>query len=822
MSTPQGGPGLFLTLGGGGALEAPLSEGWKALLKVSSPSVVDMTFFGEKIFTIRGPLGGPPDIRASAALQSIPDQTNRSFVLPSDSDTHLEVGTIELVATVSANEIDLDATEAEIKLSLHDCAVVIATKDNDGFLSSILPDEGLRVPFNFGLGASRKRGLYTEGNVPFLSGRSTRALRLTRDTASQNGKPVPIAGAIGKGFNVSIPIGVALGPVELHSLQLKLTANDTTPDTSDIVAEASASLILRLGPAYISIDRLGFELKLAFPEKGIGNFGLADLSLGPALPRGVAISIESSAVTGGGFLFLDQPRGLYAGAVQLNLESGLAVSALGIIATRLPDGTKGFSLLVIITAEGFKPIPLGLGFKLTGIGGMLAINRTFNEDVLREGVKNHTLDSVLFPANPVRDALQLLSGLNQVFPIAPGHHLFGPMVEIEWATPTLITMQLGIVLEIGERLRLLVVGQVEAILPKKENDLLRIKMDAVGIIDFDQGTASLDAVLYESRLLKKFVLTGGMAMRLRWKGGAELRAGHWRSAPRVQPAGKFPAARPHRDQSQRGRQPADHLRRLFRRHLEHGAVRRAGESLRRRAWLQHRRRHRLRRAHPARSVSLPRRIPRVRFSSSAARRNLFKVAVAGALEGPRPLRARGKATFEILWWDVSVSFDKTLVQGAPPPPPPAIDVLNELAAALGDRRNWQEALPAGQRRVATVRELPVPNEVRIHPLGKFGVKQTVVPLNLTRDIDKFGSSPPSGARRFSITSISVGGVAQTPTPLTDFFAPGQFFEMTDDESITSPSFDTMEAGLMVGVDAFVFNNSGARQRGSRIQDDHRR
>jgi hypothetical protein len=53
----------------------------------------------------------------------------------------------------------------------------------------------------------------------------------------------------------------------------------------------------------------------------------------------------------------------------------------------------------------------------------------------------------------------------------------------------------------------------------------------------------------------------------------------------------------------------------------------------------------------------------------------------------------------------------------------------------------------------------------------------------------------------------VGGVAQTPTPLTDFFAPGQFFEMTDDESVASPSFDTMEAGLMVGVDAFVFNNS---------------
>ncbi|HEY5892687.1 MAG TPA: DUF6603 domain-containing protein [Chthoniobacterales bacterium] len=805
LSTPQGGPGLFLTLGGSGALDAPLSKRWKALLEVSSPSVVDMTFFGEKVFTIRGPLGGPPDVRASVALQSIPDQTNRSFVLPSDSDTHFEVGTVELVATVSANEIDLDATEAEIKLSLNDCAVVIATKDNDGFLASLLPAGGLRFPFNFGLGASTKRGLFTEGNVPFLSGRSTRALGLTR-AAPPNGKPPQIAGAIGKGFSVSIPVGVALGPLELHSLQLKLAANDTTPDTSDVVAEASASLILRLGPAYISIDRLGFELKLAFPEKGIGNLGLADLSLGPALPRGVAISIESSAVTGGGFLFLDQQRGVYAGAVQLSLEGGLSVSALGIIATRLPDGTKGFSLLVIITAEGFKPIQLGLGFKLTGLGGMLAINRTFNEEVLCVGVKNHTLDAVLFPANPVRDALQLLSGLNKIFPIAPGHHLFGPMVEIEWATPTLVTMQLGIVLEIGERLRLLVMGQVEAILPKKENDLLRIKMDAVGIIDFDQGTASLDAVLYESRLLKKFVLTGGMAMRLRWKGAPSFALAIGGLHHAFNPPANFPRLDRLAINLSAGDNPRITCAAYFAvtsNTVQFGA--RANLYAAAHGFsiegdigfdvlIQLSPFHFLAEFHA--SVQLKR-----------GSRNLFKVAVEGALEGPRPLRARGKATFEVLWWDVSVSFDKTLVEGAPPPPLPAVDVLGELVAALGDRRNWQEALPVGQRRVATVRELPVPNEVRIHPLGKFGVKQTIVPLNLSRDIDKFGSSPPSGARRFSITSITVGGVAQTPTPLTDFFASAQFFEMTDDESIASPSFDTMDAGLMVGIDGFAFNNS---------------
>ena len=88
------------------------------------------------------------------------------------------------------------------------------------------------------------------------------------------------------------------------------------------------------------------------------------------------------------------------GVVQLELEGGITVTGQGLIATRLPDGSKGFSLLVIITAADFKPVPLGLGFSLTGIGGLLALNRTFDEDVLRAGLKNHTLDSVLFPTGP--------------------------------------------------------------------------------------------------------------------------------------------------------------------------------------------------------------------------------------------------------------------------------------------------------------------------------------------------------------------------------------------------------------------------------------
>ena len=233
-------------------------------------------------------------------------------------------------------------------------------------------------------------------------------------------------------------------------------------------------------------------------------------------PNGIGLAIDAQAVVGGGYLSFDHQKAEYSGILELQIAERIAVKGIGVLTTRMPDGGRGYSLVVIIFAQGFEPIQLGLGFTLTGIGGLLAINRTFDEEALRAGLKQHTLDSVLFPTDLIRNAPQILSNLNSVFPPAGGHHLFGPMVQIAWGTPPLITADLALVLEFGARLRLLILAQVLAILPRPDHELVRLQMDAIGVLDFDQGTAALDATLYDSRLLKKFVLTGDMAMRLKW------------------------------------------------------------------------------------------------------------------------------------------------------------------------------------------------------------------------------------------------------------------------------------------------------------------
>ena len=90
------------------------------------------------------------------------------------------------------------------------------------------------------------------------------------------------------------------------------------------------------------------------------------------------------------------------------------------------------------------------------------------------------------------------------------------------------------------------------------------------------------------------------------------------------------------------------------------------------------------------------------------------------------------------------------------------------------------------------------------PLGTLVFRQQVVPLNTARDIETFGGAPVAGARRFAITA-TFGPHTQTPHPVRDHFPPSQFFEMTDDERLASPSFEEMDAGIEFGSDDVDFD-----------------
>jgi hypothetical protein len=679
-----------------------------------------------------------------------------AYVFGANDGTRIEFGSVRLAANMVASQARRSlALSADTSSS----AIVIAPSDGDGFLSKILPTEGLRAEFDLGLAWSNEHGLRFRGTA---------------------------------GLDVDLPIGLSFKGVSVPSIHLGLQ-----PGNTGLAAEVSANVSVSLGPMLAVIHRVGLETLITFPEEG-GNLGVADLDFRLKPPSGVGLAIDAPSVRGGGFLAFDELKGEYSGILEIEIFEKISVKAMGVLTTKMPDGT-GYSLVVLIYVEGFTPIPLGLGFVLTGIGGLFGLNRTFDEQALRSGLKEHALDSLMFPKDPVRNAPQIISNISKVFPPAKGHHLFGPMVQIAWGNPALITAEVALLLEFGGRFRLIVLAQIAAILPTRDNDLVRLQLDAFGVIDFDRGTASLDGTLYGSRLVKKFVLTGDMALRLSWESPRNFALAVGGLHPAYKPPQNFPKLERLAIELSAGDNPRLRCEAYFAitaNTLQFGA------------------RAELYAAAFGFSINgevgfdvLIQRDPFHFIADFSAhvqlkrgKTSICKVTVAGALSGPRPLHVKGKATFEVFWWDVSISFDKTLLEGERPPSALPINVLPLLKEALTNVDNWVGTLPDSRRQMATFRNVKPANQVLLHPLGTLSVKQTVVPLKTA--ISRIGSAPLQGANVFTIEGTSFGTTTDT---VTDYFAPAQFFEMSDDAKLASPSFESLPAGVkFASSDGFSF------------------
>jgi hypothetical protein len=182
--------------------------------------------------------------------------------------------------------------------------------------------------------------------------------------------------------------------------------------------------------------------------------------------------------------------------------------------------------------------------------------------------------------------------------------------------------------------------------------------------------------------------------------------------------------------------------------------------------------------------------------------NLFSVSVEGELEGPRPLRVSGKASFSIFWCDFSVRFDKTLVDGEKPPLPAPVDLFAQLGAALADPASW--SVQTRSSHGVALRKLAAGSMLVLDPLGALVVRQQIVPLNATRDVDLYGGAPVSGARRFHLDA-ALQGQGRHVDPVSGRFSPAQYFAMSDDEKLVAPAFEDMDAGVAFGGDGASFD-----------------
>lgn len=628
--------------------------------------------------------------------------------------------------------------------------------DGDGFLRSVVPD--LDLTFDAGLGFSTRHGAYFVGGA---------ALEITRAADRR------------------------IGPVHIRRITLALrpSAEGEPPGMDALVGLGVA---VSIGPVTGVVDGIGARVRLR--QRPGGNIGPLAVDVGFKPPTGFGLEIGSGPIGGGGFLFFDEALAQYAGVLELR-AFGITLKAVGLLTTRLPNGASGFSLLVVISTE-FTPVPLGMGFLLAGVGGLIGVNRTVSVDAVRNGLKTGGLSSVLSPPDPISHASALVATLSGFFPPASGRHVFGPSARIVWGSPTIITIDLCVLLEVPSPVRLIVLGRLRALLPDERAPIVRLQMDMVGVIDFDREEASIDATLVDSRLVE-FALTGDMALRMNWGRGATFLLAVGGFHPRFTAPPGFPALARVAVALAKGDNPRLRLEAylaLTSNTVQIGArVDLSAKSGR---------------FTVAGFLSFDALITLAplgfvvdiagKLAVRAGGRTILSVSLDLTLSGPQPWHARGKASFSILFFDVSFRFDVTIGDRRPPAVPAQVDVAPLLRTAFADRRSWSAQLPAGGDMLVTVREIET-SDVLAHPLGALQVRQRVAPLD--RTLERFGEHVPSGARLFRVAGATIGGSAAALERLEDQFAPGQFRALTEEQKLSLPSFESMPSGVTIGTPA---------------------
>ncbi len=401
------------------------------------------------------------------------------------------------------------------------------------------------------------------------------------------------------------------------------------------------------------------------------------------------------------------------------------LNAVGLITTSMPDGSPGFSLLLVITAEFAQGIQLGFGFTLLGVGGSSASTGRSPAGAARRRPQRRGRSSDV-PEGRLANAPRIISDLKTFFPPRAGTFLIGPMAKIGWGTPTLVRIALGIIVEIPGNIA--AIGVVRVAIPNADAPLILLQVSFAGALEFDRKRFFFFAALFESRIGFQ-TLEGEMGLLLAFGTGANFVLTVGGFHPRfIAPPLPFPS--PHR---------------IKRR----SSTRRPRVSMRTATWRSRRTpcssARRLELFFGFKSFYVQGHLPfdalfrfspfhfTVDIAASLSVKvfgaGLFSVKIRGTLDGPAPWHVEGHGSISLLFWSLDVDFSKTWGESLNDVLPP-VAVFPLLVAELAKAENWRALLPPANRLLVSVRSRTATADLVLHPLGALQVSQRALPLAL--------------------------------------------------------------------------------------------
>jgi hypothetical protein len=664
-------------------------------------------------------------------------------------------------------------------------AARVVVDPQGGFLEEVIP-EPIEYDFQVTVGWSSKSGFYFDS---------------------------------GGTLEVSLADNISLGPLAIKETYLGITPGGGSGGGRNgggdggIPITIGTTPALNLGFLNAQVRRIGLKADVSFPEDRSGNLGHVDIDIGFEPPNGLALGVDVGPVSGGGVINFFPDENRYSGALQLQINQ-YAITAVGLLKTELPGGGDGYSFLLLITAE-LPPIQLGFGFTLNGIGGLAGIHRSMKQQPLGKAVRTGSIDSVLFPKNVVQNAQRIISDLRSVFPPTRDQHVFGPMAKFAWGTPTMLTMEVGVVLQVPS-IEIAILGAFHLNLPDESAGLISLNLAVVGYLDVPDKFLSIDASLYDSRIVG-WTVSGDMAMRLRWGDNSKFMLSVGGFNARYDPPKKFPELdRITASLSPPGGQPRIEYKGYLAvtpntfqvgasvsLHAEAGPAKVQGK-IALDALFQF---------NPFKFI-----VDFLAQLSVEFKGKGLEIKVDGTISGPGPWRVKGKVHIDVLMFSVTARVDVSIGSGGGSEELPKAKVMPQLVEALGRPGNWAAQVPEGESSLVTLRQRQREgggeshqngaedggsSEVVAHPLGGISVRQTVVPLR--ERIEKFGNAVPSEYESFRIATMSVNEESVDGTgALREKFAPAKYRKMSDSEKMNSPAFVERTAGRSGGDGRLFF------------------